>query len=84
MRLVESNAAPSAFTPRGRLEVILNGNFGTVCSRFVGITTGQVVCEQLGFSVAQESACSLGELHHFIAILLAKLNVGLMVLVGVQ
>lgn len=34
----------------GRLEVCYEGTWGTVCSMGFGLTAGDVVCKQLGFS----------------------------------
>ena len=36
----------------GRLEIFINGRWGTVCDNGFTMTSAQVACEQLGFSRA--------------------------------
>lgn len=54
MRLVESASTTSTtFSRSGRLEVYMNGRFGTVCDNGFSLTSAEVVCEQLGFKLDQ-------------------------------
>lgn len=50
VRLVSSNDQPSNVIPSsGRLEVYINGHWGTVCTHNFSITAAHIVCRQLGF-----------------------------------
>ena len=50
MRLV-GGAVPS----EGRLEVLYNGTWGTVCNDYLSCTDGLVVCRQLGYNIGVKS-----------------------------
>lgn len=47
---LSSSSATTTLTPSGRLEVYINGRWGTVCSNGFSDTSATVVCEQLGFN----------------------------------
>ena len=40
-------------SPFGRLEVYINGRWGTVCDNGFTMSSADVVCQQLGFSAAE-------------------------------
>lgn len=47
---LSNSSATNTLLPSGRLEVYINGRWGTVCSNGFSITSARVVCEQLGFN----------------------------------
>ncbi len=51
VRLVSSiNNATTEFTFSGRLEVFIDGRWGTVCDDGFSVMNAEVICRQLGFS----------------------------------
>ena len=59
LRLVEGNATSSPFMA-GRLEVFINGEWGTICSDGFGSAEADVACQQLGYSAAAQYGNNLG------------------------
>ena len=51
LRLVRGTVADERFSS-GRLEIYINGQWGTICDDFFDITDANVACKQLGFSGA--------------------------------
>ena len=51
VRLVQGTFTTSSLTS-GRVEIYINGEWGTVCDDFWGQTESDVVCRQLGFQRA--------------------------------
>ena len=49
LRLVRGRLTSSSFTS-GRLEIYINGRWGTVCNDFWDLANSNVACRQLGFS----------------------------------
>ena len=47
IRLVNKTGITNSY--KGRLEVLLNGQWGTVCDDAFGVTEAYVACRQLGF-----------------------------------
>ena len=59
LRLAQGSSTSSSFTA-GRLEVFINGEWGTICGDGFGLAEGNVACQQLGFSRASETGINLG------------------------
>ena len=51
MRLARGTVSVSSFSS-GRVEIFINGEWGTVCDDLWGITESNVVCRQLGYAKA--------------------------------
>lgn len=51
MRLARGSVSVSSFSS-GRVEIFINGEWGTVCDDLWGITESNVVCRQLGYAKA--------------------------------
>ena len=47
-----SSSSSTTLSPFGRLEVYINGRWGTVCDNGFSNTSANVVCQQMGFSAA--------------------------------
>ena len=50
--LTTSSSSSTTLSPFGRLEVYINGRWGTVCDNGFSNTSANVVCQQMGFSAA--------------------------------
>ena len=61
VRLVSTGGDDTLFSSSGRLEVYIDGLWGTVCANGFTNVSANVVCEQLGFSV-QGIWTTIGEL----------------------
>lgn len=68
MRLVSADG----LSDRGRVEIFILGQWGTVCDDLFPITAGHVVCRQLGFTraLAVMKRALLGEADSSVKILL--------------
>lgn len=51
LRLVQGLVVDESFSS-GRLEIYINGQWGTICDDFFDLTDATVACKQLGFSGA--------------------------------
>ena len=51
LRLVRGSVADGSFSS-GRLEIYINGQWGTICDDYFDQTDASVACKQLGFSGA--------------------------------
>lgn len=81
----EIRLSGSNFDRHGRVEVCLNGNWGTICNNSVDNTDTSVICRQLGFSPYGESdvmiSCvmiyvrSVGILHCFFLFVIILLKI---------
>ena len=60
IRLVNSSSNSS-----GRIEVCLNGTWGTVCDDGFGLAEGDVVCNQLGFTLGIISCDIIMKCHYY-------------------
>ena len=54
LRLARGSRTSSSYTS-GRLEIFINGRWGTVCDDSFGFTDANVACRQLGFSGASRT-----------------------------
>ena len=59
IRLVSETGRTSSLTG-GRLEVFLNGQWGTVCDDGFGTSDATVACRQLGFTVGASAYGNAG------------------------
>ena len=59
LRLAQGNFTSSSFTA-GRLEVFLDGEWGTICDDGFGSVEADLACRQLGYSSALQYGNNLG------------------------
>ena len=60
LRLVDNSGSTGGY--RGRLEVFLSGEWGTVCDKGFGSADASVACKQLGYSSSNTSFGSVEDL----------------------
>ena len=57
LRLARFSSTSSSYSS-GRLEIYINGQWGTVCDDFFGSTDASVACQQMGFSSGSTTSTS--------------------------
>jgi len=59
LRLAHRSITSNSYTS-GRLEIYINGQWGTVCDDSFDLTDANVACRQLGYSGASRSPITAG------------------------